>query len=198
MALSTAPEREPTTRPEPTTRGRHWVVRRWPTWVALASAAVTFDGPGGAPVDDLAQFVIILQLIYVVAATIGWRWLGWAGLFASVPLTMAVEAQTLVSPATLLVGVALVVLAWGVARPQLRRSGTYATQAAGMVMFAALALVALAAAPDLALYLTAAGWFAHGAWDFVHLWKDRVVLRSFAEWCGVVDVLLAAELVLLA
>jgi hypothetical protein len=33
-------------------------------------------------------------------------------------------------------------------------------------------------------------------WDVARLWADRVVTRSFAEWCGVVDVLIAAELVL--
>ena len=53
--------------------------------------------------------------------------------------------------------------------------------------------------PDLSLsrYVVAVGWFAHGVWDFVHPWADKVVARSFAEWCDVVDVLIAAELVLL-
>jgi hypothetical protein len=43
--------------------------------------------------------------------------------------------------------------------------------------------------------MVAAGWFAHGVWDFARLWVDRVVPRSFAEWCGAVDVPIAAELV---
>jgi hypothetical protein len=43
----------------------------------------------------------------------------------------------------------------------------------------------------------AAGWFLHGIWDFVHLWLDKVVARSYAEWCGVIDVLVAAQLVFL-
>jgi hypothetical protein len=49
--------------------------------------------------------------------------------------------------------------------------------------------------PDLGRYLVAAGWFLHGIWDFVHLRADKVVARSYAEWCGVVDVLIAVELV---
>jgi hypothetical protein len=49
--------------------------------------------------------------------------------------------------------------------------------------------------PDLGRYLVAAGWFGHGIWDFVHLKLDKVVARSYAEWCGVLDVLIAAELV---
>jgi hypothetical protein len=36
----------------------------------------------------------------------------------------------------------------------------------------------------------------HGVWDFVHLRADKVVARSYAEWCGVLDVLVAAQLVL--
>jgi hypothetical protein len=41
-----------------------------------------------------------------------------------------------------------------------------------------------------------AGWFAHGVWDFARLRADRVVPRSFAEWSGAVDVLIAVRLVL--
>jgi hypothetical protein len=69
-------------------------------------------------------------------------------------------------------------------------------QALGMVGFGALALVALSVDPDLGRYLVAAGWFLHGIWDFVHLWLDKVVARSYAEWC-VIDVLVAAQLVFL-
>jgi hypothetical protein len=65
-----------------------------------------------------------------------------------------------------------------------------------MVGFGALALVALSVDPDLGRYLVAAGWFLHGIWDFVHLWLDKVVARSYAEWC-VIDVLVAAQLVFL-
>jgi hypothetical protein len=63
-----------------------------------------------------------------------------------------------------------------------------------MVGFGALALVGLILDPDLGRYLVAAGWFLHGVWDFVHLRADKVVARSYAEWCGVLDVLIAAEL----
>ena len=48
--------------------------------------------------------------------------------------------------------------------------------------------------PDLGRYLVAAGWFLHGVWDFVHLGLTGS-WPSFAEWCGVVDVVVAVELV---
>jgi hypothetical protein len=41
----------------------------------------------------------------------------------------------------------------------------------------------------------AAGWFLHGVWDFVHLKLDKVVARSYALWCGILDIGIAAELV---
>ncbi|BCB75251.1 hypothetical protein Pflav_016610 [Phytohabitans flavus] len=75
---------------------------------------------------------------------------------------------------------------------------TLRVQALGMVGFAALGLAGLAVDPDLGLYLVATGWLLHGVWDFVHLKLDRVVPRSYAEWCGVLDVLTAGQLLLLA
>ena len=37
--------------------------------------------------------------------------------------------------------------------------------------------------------------FLHGVWDFVYFKLDRVVTRSDAEWCAVLDVVIAVELI---
>jgi hypothetical protein len=42
---------------------------------------------------------------------------------------------------------------------------------------------------ELGGYLLAAGWFGHAAWDVAHYRADKVVSRSFAEWCAVFDAL---------
>ena len=55
----------------------------------------------------------------------------------------------------------------------------------------------LAVDPELGRWVVAAGWFLHGVWDFVYLRLDKVVARSYAEWRGVPDILIAAGLVLL-
>jgi hypothetical protein len=55
----------------------------------------------------------------------------------------------------------------------------------------------LAVDPELGRWVVAAGWFLHGVWDFVYLRLDKVVARSYAEWRGVLDILIAAGLVLL-
>jgi len=175
-----------------------WLLNRWPTLVAIACAALTFGGnQDDETVQGLAEFIILLQLNYVVAAALQRRRYAWAGLPISIAIAAAAELQNAVPSASLLTALALGALLLGFWRRHLRDSGSFRAQALGMVGFAAVAITAVVVDPGLALYLTAAGWAAHGVWDFVHLWKDSVVARSFAEWCGVIDVLLAAELLLI-
>lgn len=174
-----------------------WWVRRWPTWLALALAALTLGDGGGGEISGLTQFIILLQLNYVVAALVGRRWLGWAGVPAAVAISVALQAQSVADPTVVLVASAALALAWGTARPHLRRSRSFLMQAGFMVVISATAIAAVAADPTLALYLTAAGWLAHGLWDFLHMWRNAVVSRSFAEWCGTVDIALAVGLLLL-
>jgi hypothetical protein len=68
---------------------------------------------------------------------------------------------------------------------------------AGMVAFTAIALAAMSVNPDFERYIVAAGWFGHAAWDFAHFRADKVVSRSFAEWCTVFDVLRAVGILIL-
>lgn len=55
-------------------------------------------------------------------------------------------------------------------------------------------LAATAASASTALLVIAAGWAAHGMWDLWHLRRDQVVSRSYAQWCGVFDILMAIQL----
>jgi len=47
------------------------------------------------------------------------------------------------------------------------------------------------------LQVPAAGLTAHAAWDAYHWWADRIVVRSFAEWCGVLDLTLGVGILVL-
>ena len=171
--------------------------RRWPTALALAVSALTF---GGAESEEtvlgLAEALLILPLLYLITASVQRRGLTWVVFFACIGSLIALRGQDRVEPSVVLLAVALAALLWGTARGQ-HRSGVFVAQVIGMVAFGALAMVGMAIDPDLSRYVVAASWFAHGVWDLVHLWADKVVARSFAKWCGVVDVLIAAELVLL-
>jgi hypothetical protein len=43
--------------------------------------------------------------------------------------------------------------------------------------------------PDVGRYLLAAGWISHALWDIAHWRANRVVSRSFAEWCAIFDLI---------
>ena len=52
-----------------------------------------------------------------------------------------------------------------------------------------LALLSVAMSPQVGKFVLAAGWLGHAVWDYYHWRADKGVSRSFAEWCGVFDLL---------
>ena len=52
--------------------------------------------------------------------------------------------------------------------------------------------------PQLGVYLVAFVLLGHAAWDAFHYVRDRVVARSYAEFCGFLDLLLGAAILVLA
>jgi hypothetical protein len=173
-----------------------WVQARWPTAVALAVAALIFvrDIQTGEGVTALSRAALLLNLEYLVIAKLRRREASWPVIVAlTIPLVVLGE-QDAVDPAVVFSALALVVLVWGAADGQLRRPDPFRVQALGMLGFGALALAGLVLDPDLGRYVVAAAWFLHGIWDFVYFKLDTVVSRSYAEFCGVVDVLVAAGL----
>ena len=126
----------------------------------------------------------------VVAALVH-RWP--AGLALLLTVDMWVDPSVL-SPWTMLVlpgGYLLI----GVARRTLGGRGVLATQLAGLAIWVALTLVAVMAGGRTAAWLVAFGWLAHAGWDLAHH-HGRVVPRGYAEFCVVLDVALAAVMVL--
>jgi hypothetical protein len=59
----------------------------------------------------------------------------------------------------------------------------------------AAAAIALILSRDAGSYLVAAGLLGHAAWDVYHHRVNRVVVRSMAEFCCVLDTLLAVAIV---
>lgn len=172
--------------------------RRWPTALAVAMTALTAGGADVAgQVAGLGEALLLLPLNYLVAARIERRGAAWPLLAAGFALIIALRALDLAPAPAVIVPLAAALLAWSMLGGHGHRAAVQ-VQALGTLGFVGLALAGLAVHPDLGLYLVAAGWFLHGVWDFVHLRLDRVVVRSYAEWCGVVDVLVAAQLLLLA
>ncbi|GAA1076166.1 hypothetical protein GCM10009605_11070 [Nocardiopsis composta] len=157
-------------------------------------AALTYGGGSAEEVHELSEILLLLPLLYLVVAKLHRRWTTWPLLAAGFALVLGLRLVELIPLPAVLPAIALVVLVWGAADGDLFRSGTFQVQALGTLAFMAAGLAGLAIAPEAARYLVAAGWFFHGVWDLVHLRLDRAVSRSFAEWCAVIDIWIAAEL----
>ncbi|GLW62674.1 hypothetical protein Arub01_09180 [Actinomadura rubrobrunea] len=173
------------------------LARRWPAALGLALPALTLPGgDGGETVAALAEVLPLLALVYVAVCVIGQRRVSWPALGVGSVLLVGARAAD-VAPSTVFIGIALLLLVWGAVSGTPLGRTVFGAQAAGMIAFGAVALAALAADPEIARYLVGAGWLLHGVWDFVHLRLNRVVSRSYAEWCGVTDVLMGLGLILL-
>ncbi|WP_053203227.1 hypothetical protein [Jiangella muralis] len=172
------------------------IAARWPTALALGMSTLM---AGGAGTDDgtwmFAGILPLLPLLYLVVATLERRRATWPLLAAGFAVIFLLRALDLISSGVVFWAVALVVLVWNAIGGRLWRDGTLQLQAVGMLVFGGIGLAGLVVDPELGRYLVAAGWLFHGVWDVVHLKLNRVVARSFAEWCAVVDVAVAAGLV---
>ncbi len=133
-------------------------------------------------------------MITAVEATrrVGSAWPVLAGL-ASAPVLALAGLLDEVS-AGVVVAAALY-LAWGLSGLTPANLRWRLAQGAALVVFGALNAVALPGGEPASRYLLAAGWLGHAAWDVLHLKAHRVVPRWWAQWCVVIDVILAAVLV---
>ncbi|MFJ7067260.1 hypothetical protein [Streptomyces sp. NPDC101115] len=100
--------------------------------------------------------------------------------------------------AAVLAAMPLFYLLFGALRGELRPPRVLAVQLAGLVGFAAVALLAVTVDGTPALLVLAAGWLGHAVWDAVHFVKARVAPRQWSEWCGVFDACGALALVVAA
>lgn len=181
-----------TTALPPTTRFRvgPFLLRRWPTALAIALELVSW----GIGTVRAGQILPLLPALYVIVAVLRRRGASWPVLVASFGLLVLLQLQTWVNPTVAILALATAVAVVGLFRSSGRSE--LLVQIGGLILFGGLALVGLIVAPDAARYVLAAGWLGHGIWDLVHLRRDAVVSRSYAEWCGVLDILIAAELLL--
>ncbi|WP_433121226.1 hypothetical protein [Micromonospora sp. CA-246542] len=84
----------------------------------------------------------------------------------------------------------------GLFRRTLRGPGVLATELVGLAVWGALTLVGIMAGGRTAAWLVALGWLAHAGWDVARHRTGRVVPRGYAEFCGVLDVVLAGIMIL--
>lgn len=182
--------------------GRGWagfLAHRWPTVTGIAVAglsALDLKLDAGF-ISSFSALIVVITLVYVGAAALGRR-ATWAVLLAGLPLAFFVPPSSLVSPSVVLLGVAALFLAVGTARGRLREPGGLTLQTAGVLAFGTIALTALFVAPQFGAYLVAFALLGHAGWDAYHYFRDRVVARSYAEFCAVLDFLLGTAILIAA
>jgi hypothetical protein len=179
----------------PHARGR-WagaLMHRWPTALGIAVAALAaFDAQDGL---EFAELTVLMALVYLGAAALDRRWAAWVVLLAGLPLAFFISSISGIDPSVVLLVAAPVFLVLGVARGQWQRPDGLPLQTAGMLAFSSTALVALYYVyPDLGGKLVGIAILGHAAWDAYHYLRDRVVARSYAEFCAIVDLLLGAAI----
>lgn len=182
-------------------RWRDLLMHRWPTALGVAVATLTaLDlGADAGFVPPLPVLIVLMALVYVGAAALGRRRASWVVLLVALPVAFFLPQASWVNPLAVLLAAAAAFLVVGVVRGQrLWEPGGLALQAAGVLVFGAIALAALYVAPGAGVYLVALALFGHAAWDTFHYLKDRVVTRPYAEFCGVLDLVLGVVILVLA
>ena len=172
---------------------RRWtsvLAHRWPTALGVAVAALTvFDLRGGT---ELAALTMLMPVVYLGAAALDRRRFAWMVLLAGVAVLTVVPSSSEVVPSVSFLAAALVFFVVGAARGELRKPGGLALQTVGVLVFGSIVLAALYVDADLGGFLVAIALLGHAAWDAHHYLRDRVIARSYAEWCAVVDLLAGA------
>jgi hypothetical protein len=71
-------------------------------------------------------------------------------------------------------------------------------QLAASAVYLLLIVISLFSGEALSNYLVGAGWLVHAGWDYWHHRRDLVVPRAYAEWCGVLDVVVGVSVIVYA
>jgi hypothetical protein len=168
------------------------ITARWPTAAAVAVAALTlYDVDDGA---TLAPVLVASGLVYLGAAAVSHESAAWPT-FGATFVLIAIGKLTGIDATGLLLGIAGLTAVAGLVYAGIRPAHAMPLQLLGMAVAGGIAAVAIAVVPTVGAFLVAAGLVGHAAWDVHHHRTGRVVSRSFAEFCLVVDTLLAIVIV---
>ncbi|MEV0381418.1 hypothetical protein [Nonomuraea sp. NPDC050643] len=179
------------------------LAHRWPTALGLLAMVLsamdmTMDrGTNGADGRDQALVVFLAALIYLATAMTGRPGVVWI-LFGLSVVAVTVLRVFDQDPWPAMVAGAVTTLAIGLVSDLPRRPRLDALQIPAMVVFGAAALVALSLSPLLGSLLVAAALIGHATLDVI-VWRARkVVARSLAEFCAVLDLTLGVAIVVFA
>lgn len=174
-------------------------IQWWPGAVGLAFAAfLSIDLLNGSERGaDFAAIVAASGLVYLAAAALEIPWVAWPVFLLSVVVITVARLGLIPLEATWAVLiVAGFFAAYGVIRALRSPNRSLPAQAVAMVLFGGSAAIALFINPFVGALLVAAGLAAHAGWDVYHHVKNKVVVRSMAEFCFMLDTALAIVIVI--
>ncbi|WP_217428420.1 hypothetical protein [Microlunatus speluncae] len=175
------------------------VARRWPAIAGAAVALLTVVPVLRlGTVNDVAAVVTASALVYLGAAALGLRGAAWPVFGVSFVLMTIGFFVPGFNPSWVMIAIAAALLIFGVVRGRWRPTHGLPLQLAALVILGPVALIAAGVDPRVSGVLIAAGLFAHAGWDLYHHRKDRVVVQSMAEFCLVLDTVLAIAVLFLA
>jgi hypothetical protein len=166
-----------------------WLPHRWPSAAGMALALLT--GLGIASAADVAPVVTASGFVYLGAAALQRPSAAWPMFLVAFILITISFLVPAVDPSWWMLGLAACLVAYGLTRGALRPQWGVPLQSVAMVMLAAVAITAVHVGATWAGFLVAVSLLAHAAWDAYHHHVQRVVVRSMAEFCAVLDTLLA-------
>jgi hypothetical protein len=171
------------------------LAQRWPTAVGIGFAALVAIG---TPVHYIAPIVTASGFVYLGSAALRRRAAAWPMFFVTFVLLAITNTLGLtpVWPSWWMLGIAVLLVAYGLIRGARHPSWGLPLQAGAMVLLVAMAITAVNVNAFWAGLLVCTGLLAHTAWDIYHYRSQRVVVRSMAEFCAVLDTCIA--LVILA
>lgn len=167
---------------------RSWPSRLWPAGLAVLVAAATVHGLADG--RDVAPVLAASGFVYLAAAVAGRRWAAWPAFGVSFVL-ITIAKLTDVDATAAVLGLAVVLVVAGFLRGHPRPAWSMPMQTAAMVVMGGAALLVVQLDRTAGGLLVALALLAHAAWDLHHHRRRRVVSGSLAEFCGVLDVLLA-------
>lgn len=167
----------------------------WPTLTGIGLAGLIALGmPSGS---ELAPILAASGIVYLGAAALGRPSAAWPLFLVTFVVITATRIGVVSIDATwIFLGLAALFVGYGFLHRAAYSIESLPLQAIAMVGFGAVAAIALILNGALGAYLVAAGLLGHASWDVYHHWANKVVVRSMAEFCCVLDTTLAVAIVI--
>jgi hypothetical protein len=186
----------------PFLRTHPWFANVWPIAAGIAFALFVAFGSGPADHTDIAPVITASAFVYFGAAALQRRTAAWPMFFVSVLVVTVGFLVPGLNPSWsswAMIGIAAVLLVYALIQRASRPPwGGALLQAAALAVFAAAAIAAVHTDATWAALLVGAGLLGHTAWDVYHLRSQRVVARSMALFCAVLDTVLAVVVLVVA